>query len=126
MLMKDAILIIKGSLGWDEYTGRIRIRANEIWNFDKYLRQYGALLNIKIKTDGDSLSWVQELQQLLLPFKDGNCSVLVEYQNNSIAAQLEFPDDWNISLDENLLQRLSKVSEIIDTSVVYKKQSINA
>ena len=69
---------------------------------------------------------VQDLQQLLLPFKDGNCSVLVEYQNNSIAAQLEFPDDWNISLDENLLQRLSKVSEIIDTSVVYKKQSINA
>ncbi len=126
MLIKDAILIIKGSLGWDEYTGRIRIRANEVWNFDTYLKQYGALLNIKVKTSGESLSWVQDLQQLLLPFKDGNCSVLVEYQNNSIAARLELPEDWNISLDENLLQRLNKVSEIVDTSVVYKKQSINA
>ena len=126
LLIKDAILIIKGSLGWDEFTGRVRVRANEIWSFDEYLKHFGSLLNIKIKTNNDSLSWVQDLQQLLLPFKDGNCSILVEYENNSIAAQLEFPDDWNISLDEKLLQRLSKVSEVLDTSVIYKKQAINA
>ncbi len=126
LLIKDAILIIKGNLGWDEFTGRVRVRANEIWSFGEYLKQYGTLLNIKIKANEDSLSWVQDLQQLLLPFKDGNCSILVEYQNNSIAAQLEFPEDWNISLDEKLLQRLRKVSEVIDTSIIYKKQSINA
>ena len=126
VLIKDAILIIKGSLGWDEYTGRVRVRADHVWSFDEYLKQFGALLNIKIKSDGTSLSWVQDLQQLLLPFKDGNCSVLVEYQNNSVETKLKFPEDWNISLDEKLLQRLSKVSEVLNTSVVYKKQSINA
>ena len=121
LLIKDAILIIKGNLGWDEFTGRVRVRANEIWSFDEYLKQYGTLLNIKIKANENSLSWIQDLQQLLLPFKDGNCSILVEYQNNSIAAQLEFPEDWNISLDEKLLRRISKVSEVIDTSIIYKK-----
>ena len=126
LLIKDAILIVKGNLGWDEFTGRPRIRANEIWSFDDYLKQYGTLLNIKIQAIGDSLSFVQNLQQLLLPFKDGNCTVLVEYQNSSVAAQLEFPEDWNISLDGKLLKRLSKVSEVVDTSVIYKKQSINA
>ena len=126
LLIKDAILIVKGNLGWDEFTGRPRVRANEIWSFDEYLKQYGALLNIKIQANGDSLSFVHNLQQLLLPFKDGNCTILVEYQNNSVAAQLEFPEDWNISLDEKLLKRLSKVSEVKDTSVIYKKQSINA
>jgi DNA polymerase-3 subunit alpha len=126
LLIKDAILIIKGSLGWDEYTGRVRVRANQVWNFDEYLKQFGALLNIRIKSNGDSLAWVQDLQQLLLPFKDGNCSVMVEYQNNSVETKLRFPDDWNISLGEKLLQRLSKVSEIQNTSVIYKKQSINA
>ena len=126
LIIKDAILIIKGSLGWDEFTGRARVRASDIWSFDGYLKQYGALLNIKIKANGSSSSWVQDLQQLLFPFKDGNCPILVEYQNNSIAAQLEFPEDWNISLDEKLLRRLSKVSEVIDASVIYKKQPINA
>ncbi len=126
VLIKDAILIIKGSLGWDEYTGRVRLRANHIWSFDEYLKQFGALLNIRIKSSGDSLAWVQDLQQLLLPFKDGNCSITVEYQNNAMAAQFKFPEDWNIQLDEKLLQRLSKVSEVLNTSVVYKKQSINA
>ena len=126
VLIKDAILIIKGSLGWDEYTGRVRLRANDIWSFDEYLKQFGALLNIKIKSNKDSLNWVQDLQQLLLPFKDGNCSVTVEYQNNSMAAQFKFPENWNISLDEKLLYRLSKVSEVLDTNVIYKKQGINA
>ena len=126
VLIKDAILIVKGSLGWDEYTGRVRLRANHVWSFDEYLKQFGALLNIKIKADGNSLGWVQDLQQLLLPFKDGNCSITVEYQNNAMAAQFKFPEDWNISLDEKLLQRLSKVSEVLNTSVVYKKQGLNA
>ncbi len=126
VLIKDAILIIKGSLGWDEYTGRVRLRANDIWSFDEYLKQFGALLNIKIKSNKDSLNWVQDLQQLLLPFKDGNCSITVEYQNNSMAAQFKFPENWNISLDEKLLNRLSKVSEVLDTNVIYKKQGINA
>ena len=126
LLIKDAILIIKGSLGWDEFTGRVRVRANEVWSFDEYLKQYGTLLNIKIKAEGGSLSWVEDLQQLLLPFKDGKCSILVEYQNNSIATKLKFSEDWNISLDQNLLQRLGKVAEILDTSVIYKKRSINA
>ena len=126
VLIKDAILIIKGSLGWDEYTGRVRVRTEHVWSFDEYLKQFGALLNIKIKSEGESLTWVQDLQQLLLPFKDGSCSVMVEYQNNALETKLRFPDNWNVHLDEQLLQRLSKVSEVTNTSVVYKKQSINA
>jgi len=126
LLIKDAILIIKGSLGWDEYTGRVRVRTEHVWSFDEYLKQFGALLNIKIISKGNSLTWVQDLQQLLMPFKDGACSIMVEYQNNSMETKLKFPENWNVSLDEKLLQRLSKVSEVTDASVVYKKQSINA
>jgi len=51
---------------------------------------------------------------------------MVEYQNNSVETKLQFPKHWNVALDEQLLQRLSKVSEVLDTSVIYKKQSINA
>ncbi len=126
VIVKDAILIIKGNLGWDEFTGRVRLRASHIWSFDEYLKEYGALLNIKINSKDESLSWVSDLQHLLSPFKDGNCSIKVEYTNNSVAAQLEFPEDWNINLDEKLLQRLNNVSQVVDTSVIYKHQSINA
>ena len=126
LLIKDAILIVKGNLGWDEYTGRIRIRADEIWNFDGYLKEFGDVLNIKVRAEDGSLAFVQDLEQLLLPFKDGNCPVLVEFQNSSIAAQLKFREDWKISIDEQLLHRLKKVSEVIDTNVVYKKQLVNA
>ncbi len=126
VLSKDAILIIKGSLVWDEYTGRVRVRADHVWSFDDYLKQFGALLNIKIKANSSSPSWVQELHQLLLPFKDGNCPIRLVYENNSVETGVEFPEHWNISLDEKLLQRLSKVSEVLNTSVVYKKPSINA
>lgn len=126
LLVKDSILIIKGSPGWDEFTEQVRVRADKIWNFDEYLKHYGTLLNIKVKASGTSSSWVQDLQQHLLPFKDGNCSILVEYESNSVVARLEFPEDWNVSLDAKLLQRLRGISEVLSTNVVYKKQAINA
>ncbi|MCY4642875.1 MAG: DNA polymerase III subunit alpha [Gammaproteobacteria bacterium] len=126
LLVKDAILIIKGSLGWDEFAEQVRVRADEIWSFDEYLKHYGGLLSIRVKTSGTSCSWVQQLQQQLLPFKDGNCSIRIEYEGSSAAAQLEFPEDWNISLDQKLLQELREISEVSGTNVVYRKPASNA
>lgn len=130
LLVKDSILIIRGSLGWDEFTERVRVRADEVWNFDEYLRCFGALLNIRVRPGGSSPSRVEELVQdlrrHLLPFKDGNCSVHVEYQSPDAVALLRFPEDWNISLDEKLLRQLAEVSGVLGTDVVYKKRAINA
>ncbi len=130
LLVKDSILIIRGSLGWDEFTERVRVRADEVWNFDEYLKRFGALLNIRVRPGGSSSSLVQELVQELrhhlLPFKDGNCSVHVEYESHNAVARLELPKDWNISLDEKLLRQLAQVSGVLGTDVVYKKQAINA
>ncbi len=119
LLVKDAILIINGSIGWDEFTGRTRLRANKIWNFDEYLKEYGEILSIGIEAEGGASSLIQELECLLLPHKNGNCRVLVEYRNNSIIAGLEFSEDWKISLDKELLYRLNEVSEVTATSVTY-------
>ena len=130
LLVKDSILIIRGSLGWDDFTERVRVRADKVWNFDEYLKSFGALLNIRVKPHGSSSSLVEELVQdlrrHLLPFKDGNCSVHVEYESQDAVARLEFPEDWNISLDEKLLRQLAQVSGVLSTDVVYKKQGINA
>ena len=126
LLKKDEILIIKGSLGWDDFSGQVRLRANEVWSFDQYLRQYGAQLNLVIRPSGGSPSFVSDLQEILLPFKDGECSIYVKYQNNKFETGMKLPDDWNISLDEQLLQRLNKISEVLDASIKYKKQEINA
>ena len=126
LLAKDAILIIRGSLGWDEFTERVRVRADEIWNFGEYLKRFGTLLNIRVRLQGTSSSWVQELRQHLLPFKNGNCSVHVEYESHSAIARLELPKDWNVSLDEKLLRQLAQISEVLSTDIVYKKRVINA
>ena len=105
LLVKDDILIIRGSLGWDEFTERVRVRADEVWNFDAYLKCFGALLNIRVRPRGASPAWVEDLRRHLLPFKDGNCCVHVEYESRNAVARLKFPEDWNISLDEKLLRQ---------------------
>ncbi len=120
LLVKDAILIIQGSLGWDEFSERARVRADQIWNFGEYLKQFGTLLNIRVRPQGASPSLVQDLHRYLLPFKNGKCSVHVEYESRSAVARLAFPKDWSISLDEKLLRQLSQVSEVLGTDVVYK------
>ncbi len=126
LIVKDEILIIDGNLGWDELTGRTRIRANKIWNFDEYLKAYSESLSINIKTVGNASSVVQDLERLLLPSKGGNCRVFIEYQSDLVIAQLEFSESWSVSLDKKLLRRLGKISAVKDTRVIYKKQGINA
>lgn len=126
VLVKDAILIIDGNIGWDEFTDRTRLRANKIWSFDEYLKEYGEMLSISVQTEGDTSSLVQDLEHLLLPFKNGNCRVLVKYRNNSVAVRLGFSEDWKISLEKELLCRLNEISEVTATSVTYGKQIANA
>ncbi|MDE0249611.1 MAG: hypothetical protein OXK72_01200 [Gammaproteobacteria bacterium] len=61
-----------------------------------------------------------------MPFRDGDCSVRLEYESRSVTAQLEFSKDWNVSLDPRLLQELREISEVLGINVVYKKPEINA
>ncbi len=126
LLVKDAILIVKGTLGWDEFAEQVRVRADRIWSFGEYLKNYGGLLNIRVRAGGSSPSWVGELQRQLMPFRDGDCSVRLEYESRSVTAQLEFSKDWNVSLDPRLLQELREISEVLGINVVYKKPEINA
>ena len=126
LLVKDTILVIQGNLGWDEFAEQVRVRADQIWSFGEYLKNYGGTLSIRVRASGSSSSWVEKLQRQLLPFRDGDCSICLEYEGRSVMAQLVFPEGWNVSLDPGLLQALREIPEVLGINVVYKKQAIHA
>ena len=47
------------------------------------------------------------LQQLLMPYRDGCCPVLLHYRNSQASVQLKLGEDWKVTLHDDLLNSLN-------------------
>ena len=48
------------------------------------------------------------LFELLAPYRNGTCPIVVEYSNHGVAGELELPEGWRVALDEPLLSSLAE------------------
>jgi DNA polymerase-3 subunit alpha len=49
---------------------------------------------------------VTQLKEVLEPYREGKCAVLVRYSNSSGSANLKLDESWNVSLHSDLVDGL--------------------
>ena len=108
-LQKDSILVIKGTTGSDDYTGGIRMRANEVYRLVD-ARQKN-LVKLRLNVSGNALNgdFVQELEQILAPYKEvqgAGCRFAVAYSGRDASAEVILGDEWRIKPDDDLIEAL--------------------
>ena len=108
-LQKDSILVIKGTTASDDYTGGVRMRANEVYSLID-ARQKN-LVKLRLNVNGDSLKgdFVQELQRILSPYKESRgtgCRFAVAYAGKNASAEVILGDEWKIKPDDDLIESL--------------------
>ena len=59
------------------------------------------------------------LAELLTPFRNGSCPIVVEYRNHGVGGELELPDTWRVNLDDPLLTGLRTGSRPENVRVIY-------
>jgi DNA polymerase-3 subunit alpha len=59
------------------------------------------------------------LAELLTPFKNGGCPIVVEYRNGGVGGELELPEAWRVNLEDPLLARLKDWLAPENVRVVY-------
>ena len=108
LLLKDQLIIIKGKAIEDDYVDRgISIRANQIFSLDQIRKESSSLI-LNIEKIYISNGGLEKLKKTISPYRNGCSKVYIRYNNGKAIADLNLGDEWNLTINDDLLDKLSE------------------
>src|SRR5688572_30592888 len=104
-LKEDALLIVSGKVQDDQFSGGLRVLAEELLDLDALRARYAARLRISMNGGADA----KRLQQVLAPYRaagNGACQVVVSYGNGKAACEVALGEGWRVRPDSKLIADL--------------------
>jgi len=104
-IKEDALLVVAGKVQRDEFSGGLRVSADEILDLESLRARFAARLRIAMNGEADA----KRLQQLLAPYRasgGGACQVVVAYRNSTATCEVALGDAWRVRPDSRLIAEL--------------------
>ncbi|MBZ2188389.1 DNA polymerase III subunit alpha [Alcanivorax sp. JB21] len=103
LVQKDALLVIRGAVRNDDYSGGFSIMADEILDIAQARGLFARrlMLNAEVQARLPDL-----LQGALMPFRGGVCPVAVRLQHPRGSGLLWLGDEWKVTPEQALLEDL--------------------
>jgi DNA polymerase-3 subunit alpha len=117
-LKEDSLLVVAGKVQNDEFSGGLRVAADELLDLEALRGRYAARLRIALNGQADA----KRLQQALAPYRasgSGACQVVVSYSNSKAACELALGDAWRVRPDTQLIAELGAWLAPENVEVVY-------
>jgi DNA polymerase-3 subunit alpha len=113
----DELLVVRGKANLDEYSGNMRVTAEELFDFASARAAFAKRLDIFCSMD-DKIR-VPQLVEQLKPYCGGQCPVQINYRNLIGSAPLRLGEAWQVSLPDELLDGLRAMCGAQNVQVVY-------
>jgi DNA polymerase-3 subunit alpha len=106
ILVKDALLVVKGNVSEDSFTGGLKMVADSIQSI--YEARCSKLRGLELRLSGseENAGWVEKFHSTLSGYRDGNCAVTVQYTVPTAEGQLRLGDQWKVQPKDELISRL--------------------
>ena len=104
ILVKDALLVIKGVVSEDDFTGGLKMVAESIQSI--YQARCSKLMCLELLVSEGSPDWVDKFRSTINGYRDGNCSVFVNYEQKHARCALKLGSDWKVQPQDGLLTAL--------------------
>ena len=101
ILVKDALLVIKGVISEDDFTGGLKMVAESIQSI--YQARCSKLLCLELLVSEGSADWVDKFRSTINGYRNGNCSVFVNYEQEHARCALKLGSDWKVQPQDGLL-----------------------
>jgi DNA polymerase-3 subunit alpha len=118
LIAKSAILIVEGSLRFDEFIEGWRLNAKRVIDIDQAREQHARRLLLRWPKDA-SPSFARQLEQTLRPFRGGKCAVAIRYHSSAARADLVLSEEWQVKATRELTERLSQLVGNDGMRVIY-------
>ena len=115
ILKPDELLVIAGKVREDRFSGGVRISAERIFGLTDLRRAYAKRLQVSMNGQANG----RKLMELLGPYRNGPCPVVVEYDNGQARCALPLPEDWRVTPREELLAGLRESLTPAGVEMVY-------
>ena len=104
-IKEDALLVVAGKVQRDEFSGGLRVSADELLDLEMLRARFAARLRISMNGQADA----RRLQQMLAPYRasgGGACQVVIAYRNSAAACEVALGEAWRVRPDGQLLAEL--------------------
>lgn len=106
LLSKDEIVVVSGTLRYDEFIGGWQVNAKTVMQIDRVIEMRASSMVLKLAPNGQGSQMLAQLHDVLLPHREGNCDVAVHYTGRDAAAQLQLGPEWNVRPSRELRDKL--------------------
>ncbi len=124
-VVKDAVLVVEGEVQPDDYTGELKMRADNVYNIEEARRRFARELVIDCCDRSPAPDFSSRLKTCLEPFRDGvkGCSIAVVYKSAGgsgpgAKGRIVLGRDWAVSPCDDLLLGLR--AEFGDDRVAFR------
>jgi DNA polymerase-3 subunit alpha len=106
LLEKDEIVVISGTLRYDDFMGAWQVSAKNVLHIDRVIETRARSMILSLSPNGQGTTLLTQLQDVLLPFRKGNCDVAVQYTGSTAAARLSLGPEWSVRPSRELRDKL--------------------
>lgn len=108
-LVKDQIYLIVGEVSADDFSGGVRIVATSVTPLEQMRKTKAKRIHLDIHEQKVVDDLMVQLHAVLVPYCGGKCPVVINYQQEAVAAQLELGPKWQVHLEAPLLDALRQL-----------------
>ncbi len=108
---KDKVLVVKGKLSLDDYSGNYRLTAEEVFSIDMAREYFARRLVISLDAEKGRNGFIHSLAEVLGPYKEGRCPIWVQYMSKNAQVKLPLGADWCVHPTDELLHRLRHLAD---------------
>jgi len=118
-LKEDSLLVVSGTVRNDEFSGGMRVTAEDLLDLAAMRERYAARIRLSMNGQADA----RKLQALLAPYRAGSgagaCSVVIQYETGGASCEVTLGESWKVKPDEQLLASLGEWLTPENVRVVY-------
>jgi len=107
IIVKDAILIIDGTLRFDDFIEAWRLQGKSLMDIDRARERYARRLWLRWPAEFDGPQGMTRFEQMLKPYLRGPCGVSVAINRPDYSGKVNLSDAWSVRPTRELLDRLS-------------------
>ncbi len=116
-IREDELLVVRGKVSLDEYSGNMRVTAEELFDFASARSIFAKRLELAV-SDHNKVH-VTQLKELFQPYSGGKCPIIIHYSNQTGSVPLALGEAWSVSLHDDLLHGLHKMLGEERVRVIY-------
>ena len=116
-IREGELLVVKGKASFDEYSGSMRVTAEEV--FDLASARAASAKRLEIVCSINMSAKISQITEILKPWCGGKCQVVLSYTNLLAGASLRLGEAWHVSLPDMLINELRTLVGAENVRIVY-------